>query len=126
MAAVLQKVIRGMIPKGERISPDELEAFTQLCLMSVAALGDENPRKIMERISDPLLAHMAARTDEEKKNIAVANMCQLALVEWCRRNGHLDGDWVWRWEGVSSGRASFRSKISADDAMQALLKSRKT
>lgn len=122
VAAVLKKAILDMLPPDSDIKPEELEAFTQIGLMAAATLGTEDPHALFSKVPDRLLTHMASRGQEaQRRNPAVKNICQLALLEWCGRRGHLNGDWVWKWETKNRGQAYFIANIPLEEALRLLM-----
>jgi hypothetical protein len=122
--AILKKTVTDLLPKsGAEITSDDIEAFTQLGLMAVYTVGDEDPRKIFDKVSDSFLIHMASHVENHRGNVAVKNIAQLSLIEWCRRNGHTNGDWAWVWDNKpkAQGHVSFHPKIEMDEALKLLM-----
>lgn len=93
-----------------QVSDTEMNALTGICMMGVAVNGTEDPRTLMRDVTDPLLEHIVKNRDGIKKNPVLGKVHQLFLIEWCYRNGHLKGDWAWRWEGPKEGKLFYKPK----------------
>lgn len=128
---ILKKLALDMLPSGSpNMDSEESEAFMEACLMCFFATGEEHPHEILERIPDFLLDKMASMLDISKiPNHArkltpyIQKLAQLCLIEWCRRHGHLNGDWVWKWDVPPQGHVLFNPKIPLDEALKILLES---
>lgn len=98
--------IRGLA-SGAPVSDGEVDALTSICMMGVTVEGTENPRELMREVTDPLLDHIVRNREQVRKNPVIGKIHQFFLIEWCYRNGHLRGDWVWRWSGPKEGQLHY-------------------
>ena len=118
-ADALREVIRGMLRssvrkfagEGDPVPEAEVDSLTQLCMMGVSVTGTENPREFLRAVSDRLLDYIVQNREEIKKNPVIGKIHQFFLIEWCYRNGHLDGDWAWKWKSPSEGDLFYKPKV---------------
>lgn len=122
VAAVLRKSITESMPPGTELNEADTEAFTQISLMCVATTGEEDPVAILSGASDQFLRTVLLKTGDAQGNQAARTLCSLALLEWCKRQGHLEGGWTWRWEGRTKGHATYMAKTPIEDVLNGLLK----
>jgi hypothetical protein len=113
--SILRNTIKGIIPKDSPVPADEVDALARLCTMSVVPSGEEDPKKLMRLVSDPIINHLVSRLEEFEANPILKNISQFFLIEWCYRNGHLNGDWVWNWEGQNGGHVSYDPKVPLEE-----------
>lgn len=106
---VLVESIKGMT-EGTEVSDREVDALTRICMMGVTVDGTENPRELMRDVTDPLLDHVVRNRDQVRKNPVIGKIQPFFLIEWCYRNGHLKGDWVWRWDGPKEGQLHYNPR----------------
>lgn len=106
---ILVESIQSLSPQAQ-ISKNEMDALTGICMMGVAVNGTEDPRTLMRDVTDLLLEHIVKNRDGIKKNQILGKIHQLFLIEWCYRNGHLKGDWAWRWEGPKEGKLFYKPR----------------
>jgi hypothetical protein len=115
MAAVMSEAIRrfiqNSIPGGAKASAEEVDSVIRLCLLGVHRTGAEDPRALAKAVSDPLLEHLVKNVRKTREVPAMAKASQFFVIEWCHRNGHLEEDWKWEWEGADGGRILYRSRI---------------
>lgn len=107
----LNDAVADIRPKNSEMESGEMEALTKLFMMAALPTGEENPRALLALMSDKLVEHIAARLEEAKKNQMVAQVCQFFLIEWCYRNGYLNGDWIWNWSGARQGQLHYDPRI---------------
>jgi hypothetical protein len=108
---MLHSAIQEVGPKGGGLEASEMEALSQLLMMAFVPTGQENPRELLSRMSDGFVNHVVSRLDEAKKNPVVGQISQFFLIEWCYRNGHLNGDWMWKWEGAKKGDLHYNPRV---------------
>ena len=82
--------------------------------MTIAPTGKENPRELMASIGDGVLRHLVAFREAVAANPALKGLSQFFLVEWCYRNGHMEEDWIWSWDGKDGGSIFFKPKTPLD------------
>ena len=111
---MLRAALRDIGSDGPQIPEKEVESLTDLCLMGIAVTGQEDPRDMLRKISDPLLEHVVENREAVRKNEVIGKLYQMFLVEWCYRHGHLKGDWLWQWESAREGRLSYNPKVPLD------------
>lgn len=109
----LRETVRGMLREtvAKRFAEEEgaipeaeMDALTQMCMMGAdLVLGTENPREYMRGISDRLLDYVVRNRDSMD---SVRKIVPFFLVEWCHRNGHLRGDWAWKWSSERKGEGN--------------------
>jgi len=102
----LKTAMTGMLPKGS-IPDSEIDAITQLCVMGMIPEGDEDPKQILQRVSDRTLGRVAAGIKSFAKNPVIGRVAQFFIVEWGVRAGHV-AEWRWTWDSPSEGRMSYR------------------
>ena len=121
ITTALRKSLNDAFPQIDTgISEQDIEICTKIWMLGAIPTGDENPRDILGKLSDKTLAHMASK--ESAPGQPAHMICQLSLLEWCRRNGHLNGDWNWQWENDNGlrGKANFIPKIPLEEALSIL------
>lgn len=108
---VLRNTIKNIIPEDSPIPSEEIDALSQLCMMSMVPTGEEDPKALMRAVSDPVLQHFITKFKEFRSNPVIGKIAQFFLIEWCYRNDHLNGDWAWKWDNLNEGKVSYDSKI---------------
>ena len=113
---ILRSAIQEIIPKSNtsKVSTEEMDALSQLCTMGAIPTGDENPKEYLVALSDPLLKYLVSRLEDFKNNPLSDKICQFFLIEWCHRQGHLEGDWAWKWDNNHEGHVRYQSKVPLD------------
>jgi hypothetical protein len=114
---ILRNTIKEVIPNDGPVPPKEIDALSQLCMMSMIPTGEEDPKTLMRSISDPLVNHLIFKFDEIQKDPVLGKIAQFFLIEWCHRNDHLNGDWAWKWDGPNEGHVSYNSKTPLEDVV---------
>ncbi|KKL10733.1 hypothetical protein LCGC14_2552880 [marine sediment metagenome] len=108
---MLHKAIQDVGPREGGLKAEEVDALSQLFMMAFVPTGQENPRVLLSQMSDDFVNHVVSRLEEAKKNPIVGQIGQFFLIEWCYRNGHLNGDWMWKWEGIKRGDLHYNPRI---------------
>lgn len=112
---ILRNTIKGIVPADSPVPIKEVDALAQLCMMSIVPTGEEDPKEFLRSISDSILEHFMVKFDEFQENPVLGKIAQFFLIEWCHRQGHLNGDWAWRWDTPSEGRVSYSAKIPLEE-----------
>jgi len=112
---ILRNTIKGIVPDDSPVPVKEVDALAQLCMMSIVPTGEENPKEFLRIVSDPILKHFMVKFEEFKKSPVLGKVADFFLIEWCHRQGHLNGDWAWKWDTPSEGRVSYDAKIPLDE-----------
>lgn len=111
---VIRHITKRLTPKEDKITTVEIDALSQLCIMGVMPSGEEEPRKLLSQLSDPLLDHLISHLNVMKANPITGKICQFFLVEWCYRNGYLTDDWIWQWDNPNEGHVAYNSRVPLD------------
>lgn len=111
LTRALTSAVEDLRPKNSKMGEGEMEALMKLFTMAFVPTGEEDPRALLAKMSDGLVEHIAARLEETRKNPVVAQICQFFLIEWCYRNGYLNGDWIWSWSGIKQGQLHYEPRI---------------
>lgn len=111
LGQALSSALTEIGPKGSSPGGQEMDALKQLFMMAFVPTGKEDPRAILSGMSDGLIEHVTSRLEEAKKNPVVAQIGQFFLIEWCYRNGYLNGDWIWSWSGTKKGQLHYDPRI---------------
>ena len=111
LGEMLHKAIQEVGPQDGGLGAEEVDALSQLLMMTFVPTGQENPRDLLSRMSDDFVNHVVSRLEKAKENPVVAQISQFFLIEWCYRNGHLNGDWIWEWEGVKKGDLHYNPRV---------------
>jgi len=112
---VLRNTIKNVVPKESPIPPKEIDALSQLCMISMIPSGDENPKALMREVSDSVLQHFVTKFKEFSSNPVIGKVAQFFLIEWCYRNDHLNGDWAWNWDSPNEGHVSYDPKTPLEN-----------
>jgi hypothetical protein len=110
LGAMLHRVIEEVGPREGGLDPGEADALSQLLMMAFVPTGKEDPRDLLSRMSDGFVDHVVSRLDEVR-NPVVGQISQFFLIEWCYRNGYLNGDWIWKWEGPKRGDLHYNPRV---------------
>lgn len=122
LRSTLVRLVQGSVPEGS-LRAGEIDALVGVCMMGVAAMGNEDPKSMLSEVTDPVLDHLASMMPELQGHDAMRSVSQFILFEWCFRNGFLNDDWRWEWTGKSTGQAHISPRVPLD---QVPLPSRKT
>lgn len=98
----------------EFLNEDDIDALTDLCIMSVSSTGKENPKEMCSRISDVSLNTIIANKEKYLINDVTKRILPILVIEWCGRNQYLQSDWKWEWEG-KTGKLRYLSKMKIED-----------
>jgi hypothetical protein len=112
---VLRNTIKRIIPDDSPVPSAEVDALTQLCVMSMIPTGKEDPKALMRTISESIIDHLMSKFAELSVDPVVGKIAQFFLIEWCYRNDHLNGDWAWRWDSPNEGHVSYNSKVPLEE-----------
>ena len=108
---MLRSAVRELGDGGNGLDDVETEAVAQLCMMAFIPTGEEDPRELLRQMSDRLVDHVVTQLEKVKGHPVVGKICQFFLIEWCYRNGHLNGDWIWQWDGPGQGKLHYDPKV---------------
>lgn len=108
---MLRESVKRFAGDGPHVPESEVDSLAQLCMMGVSVTGTENPREFLRGVSDRLLEYIVQNREEIKKNPVIGKVHQFFLIEWCYRNGHLDGDWAWKWKNPKEGNLFYKPKV---------------
>jgi hypothetical protein len=109
---VLRKALQEAFPSdGSETARRDMDIVAQLCIMGMVPTGEEDPKQLVSRLSDTMVRNVVSRMSEIQKNPVVGRVCQLFLIEWCQREGYLNGDWAWEWDSSTEGHVSYNPKI---------------
>lgn len=111
MSEVAKNMISQLVPDGVEANQAEIEAITAVCMMGVYRNGTEDPRAMLRQVSDPMIEHLVRSLKKARENRSLAKVSQFFLMEWCHRNGYMEEDWRWEWEGKNEGRIVFKTRI---------------
>jgi len=111
---MLRESVKRFAGGGSHIPESEVDSLTQLCMMGVSVTGKENPREFLRSVSDRLLEYIVQNREEIRRNPVIGKIHQFFLIEWCYRNGHLDGDWAWKWKNPKEGDLFYKPKTPLD------------
>lgn len=78
--------------------------------MASVPTGEENPRELLNGMSDDTINLFISNLESVKKNPIGAPVAQFFLLEWCWRNDHFHDDWKWSWDNTTEGHASYNPK----------------
>lgn len=104
--STLKSALDGIFPKGSA-KDSEIDAIAQICVMGMVPTGEENPKKILELVSNETITKMASQVKTFGKHPVIGRVAQFFVIEWGLRNGHIE-EWRWVWDGPNEGRMSYR------------------
>ncbi len=85
---VLRNTIKRIIPSDSPVPSEEVDALTQLCVMSMIPTGEEDPKVLIRTISKSIIDHLMSEFDQLKVDPVIGKIAQFFLIEWCYRNDH--------------------------------------
>lgn len=100
--------------KSAGLVESDLDSIMKLCLMTIAPTGEEDPRRLLASMNGDMLRHLVSNREAVAANPALKGLSQFFFIEWCFREGHLEEDWIWSWEGRSGGSILFKPKVPLD------------
>lgn len=106
VVTTLRHALEGVLPSGSA-TDSEVDAIAQICVMGMVPTGDEDPKAIIEGVSDETIAKIACRIKSFGRNPVIGRVAQFFVVEWGLRNGHVE-EWRWTWDGPAEGRMTYR------------------
>lgn len=108
VSLALQAILSG--PLHGAGSEADLDAFTNLCCMSVIPDG-EDPKALVRSMSDGFLESVKLNLCHLAKSPVTARVAQFFFMEWCFRHGHLEEDWQWAWKSKNEGDLRYKERI---------------
>lgn len=113
MASVVSEAVSVLVRESmpDQSVSGEVEAVLGLCMLGVHRTGSEDPRRMAAAVSGKLLEHLVRNVKRMRAVPAMGMAAQFLVLEWCFRNGHLEEDWRWEWEGTDGGKIHFRARI---------------
>jgi hypothetical protein len=73
-------------------------------------IGNEDPHDLVKKMSDDIINQIIERKPQLENHPMVGCICQLCDIERHYRDGHLNEDWIWKWDSSTSGHISYKTK----------------
>lgn len=89
----------------------EQDALAELIAIGYAPTGEENPKKLLRKISDFVIDAMVSNLKEFFKLPLLKLVIPLIWIEWCYRNKCLKNDWEWYWDSSIEGHLVFDPSV---------------
>lgn len=105
----LKAVLYG--PFGGNCPPEDLDAFTSLCVMSAMPTGKEDPKDLLRSMSDTFIETVRVNSGSVFASPVAKRVSRFFFMEWCWRHGHLKEDWRWEWKGPAEGDLHYLEAI---------------